>query len=499
MKLATKKQMNDLDQWAIAGGIASIDLMETAARELYHYLSKRFDPVTRFHIVCGIGNNGGDGLALARLLSLNGYGVSVQIIGEFTAMSPDCKINFQRCLQHQISFREDIQNCDVIVDALFGTGLSHDIQEPFYSVIQQINQSNKTIIAIDIPSGIHADSGEKLKIAIQADLTLTIQNVKPGLLIYPGRDHAGQIQLVSLGLPESIVKQVPLNYQSIDMDLLSRTLPRRSVHSHKGSYGKVLCIGGNTHTAGAILLAAKSALRSGCGMLSVAIPQSLHEMFLRLLPEAMVLACQEYDHQIDDLLLIQNKLHQYDCCLIGCGLGRNKQHEKCIGMLLQTHLPLVIDADGLVALKPHLPVLKNRKQVILTPHLAEFASLMNTDIQDIMDHSYQYVQAFCATYPDVTLVLKSETTIIAQNKELVINTMGNSGLAVGGSGDVLAGIIVGMLAQTKDPMMASVLGVGIHAMCADRLKEVYTEYSMLPSDVIEEIPNTIKAILANRS
>ncbi len=496
MFITNKKQMNQIDALAIQKGIPSIVLMEHAAIGIADIIRKQYDLSTRFHVFCGTGNNGGDGLAAARLLSVYGYDVCITLAeGE---MSIDCQINASLCKNMHLPFVQEISDADVLIDALFGTGLSRNIEGAAAALIEKMNASGKPIIAIDMPSGIRADDGCVMNTAVKASQTITIQYGKIGLYVYPGREYAGKIEVVSLHLPQMWLNETEFKVSLIDEKMLSELLPKRNRHSHKGSYGKVLCIGGSEQTPGAILMASKSALKCGAGMMSIALPKQLCEMSLNCLAEAMLLPCSSAQGQISDISLIEEKKNQFDCILVGCGLGREERHEKLLKMLLCSDQMLVIDADGLFALKKYLSLLEKRHNVILTPHMAEFARLIDADINDVLAHSVDYVRQFCEKYPSVTLVLKSETTLIGYQDKLIINTFGNNGLATGGSGDALAGMIIGFLAQNKDPLTAAVLGVGIHALCADALKEEISEYCLLPSDVIEKIPMIIKRLLDNQ-
>lgn len=486
MKLVTRAQMNAVDMAASTKyAIPSILLMEHAAHEVFLQIEKNWNKDTTFVFVCGSGNNGGDGFALARLMHLKGYTCAIHFIGNKERLTKDAKINYDTCVALNVTFIEenDYTSFDVIVDCIFGTGLCRDIEGKYKAIIESINALNKYVISIDIPSGIDSDSAKVLGVAIQANITYTMQAGKIGLYVCPGRNYAGKVVVLDIFIPQILVDETPSNTYLIQKDEIKAWLPARKVQSNKGSYGKVLCIGGSEGMSGAITMAAKSALSAGCGLLTCAIPKSIYASLMQHLLETMCLLLDEKDGHIASasIDLLVEKISNYTCALIGCGIGRSEDISFILEKLLAKDVPLIIDADGLHAFKKHM---YNRKNTILTPHLKEFADLIDVSIKDVVDNTLYYVDAFTKMHPDITLVLKSETTIIAQNDVRYINTYGNNGLATGGSGDVLAGLITGLYAQNKDCLKAAVVGVFLHAFSADVLASKKSVYSIVPSDII---------------
>lgn len=496
MKLVTRKQMNEVDALASSRFlIPSIVLMEHAAHEVYLKLEEKWSESTTFIIVCGSGNNGGDGFALARLLHLKGYKCALQFVGKEERLTKDAKTNYEACKALLIPFVETCEYdfYDVVIDCIFGTGLCRNIDGEYKEIIEKINASKAYVISIDIPSGVDSDSAAILGVAIKADETYTMQSGKVGLYVCPGRNYAGKVNVLDIFIPSILVEESNSSTFLVEKEEMRKWLPKRSVQSNKGSYGRVLCIGGSEGMSGAIIMAAKSALASGCGLLTCAIPKSMQSYLASHLLESMSLLLEEEEGHISKraLSFLEEKISSFTCILIGCGIGRSKDIKEIVSMLLKQDVPLVMDADGLYALKDQL---QNRKNTILTPHLKEFALLMHVEVKEVVEHTLHYVDLFTARYPDITLVLKSETTIIAQGDIRYINTYGNNGLATGGSGDVLAGIIIGLYAQNKDALKAAVLGVFLHAYSADMLLEKKSVYSIIPTDVIGKVEEVLLAL-----
>ncbi|MDD6468175.1 MAG: NAD(P)H-hydrate dehydratase [Erysipelotrichaceae bacterium] len=493
MKIVTKDQMNKLDAQAVKTyQIPSILLMEHAAIGIFQKMVKLIDKSQKIQIVCGCGNNGGDGLALARLLQIAGYSVCYSII-EKKPFSCDANINYNMVQAMNICQVDTLQQVDVIVDAIFGTGLNQAVEGVVAEWIKKINEHPAKVFSIDIPSGILADTGECLSIAVKADHTFTLQAPKLGLYVYPGREYANKVTVIDLQLPEDLLNQIMNHPILLDDHLMNSYLPKRNRHSHKGSYGKVLAIGGSQSMSGAICLATRAMFASGCGMVTCAIPKGIQNVVQTNVLEAMTIALDERDGHIAKEAFVQlnDRISMYDGILIGCGLTRSIEIQPIMEALLKSEVPLVVDADALVLLKPLLPSVGSRRHLILTPHLKEFADLMDLPLSKVENQRMQCIDQFCKQYPEITLVLKSETTIVAQGDKRGINIAGNHGLATAGSGDVLAGMITGFLVQGNDAWKASCLGVYLHAKCADQIALQKSMRSIMPTDIITILEQVI--------
>ncbi len=496
MKLFTSKQMKSADTAAITQyGIPSLLLMEHAAFAIFNQLIKRIHQNQRIHILCGTGNNGGDGFALARLLYQHNYKVSIQLVGDKQTCSNDCEVYYTICKNLEIPIEELSETHDIIVDAMFGIGLSRVIQDPYASLIKQMNTMNKKVFSIDIPSGVCADTGNILGCAVKATQTYTIQVPKVGLYLGEGRVRSGQISVCDIFIPQQCIDNTKSNIHLMAKENMYQYLPPRNATAHKGTYGKVLCIGGSETMSGAICMASLSALKSGCGLLTCAVPTCINDTFHHHVLEAMSIPLQDKDGYIHEACIPQlSQIESYTCTLIGCGLGRKAYTAKVVEEILNKPILTVLDADALYFIKDRMHLIHPQAQLIITPHIKEFATLINKPVSEVMNNSLALAQEFCLTHRNIVLVLKSSTTIIAYQDQVYINTYGNNGLSVGGSGDVLAGIITGLLAQHKQPLAASILGVFLHAYSADQLLNEKSVYSLLPSDIIHMIENTLKIL-----
>lgn len=494
MKIVTRQQMQNIDSLSTSEySIPSLLLMEHAAHEIYLAMQKEINKKDRICIVCGHGNNGGDGFALARFLYMNGYSVSIYFVGKEASLTRDAKTNYDICKNVKILFVENMSNATILVDAIFGTGLTRDIEGHYQTVIQEMNASSLPIYSIDIPSGIDCDTGSVLNVAIQASKTYSMQCGKLGLYLQPGRSHVGEVIILPIYIPTQLVEKCESEMYLITQQDVVEYLPQRKSNSHKGTYGKLLCVGGSNAMSGAISLAAKSALASGCGLLTCAIPEGIQSIIQTNVLESMTLPFPEEEGMFKSgsAKQLSKELDSYTHVLFGCGVGKSTGTQEIANILWASSVPLVVDADGLWASKS---CLKNRENTILTPHIKEFASIMNVDTKDILSTPMHYVDQFCQLYPAITLVLKSDTTIIAHGSKRYFNVAGNDGLAVGGSGDVLAGIISGFYAQNNDALLASICGVYMHAHSADRLATKKSTYSIIPSAIIAELEVLLNAL-----
>ncbi|MGL6173130.1 MAG: NAD(P)H-hydrate dehydratase [Cellulosilyticaceae bacterium] len=508
MKLTTKAQMNAIDERAIKEyGIPGILLMEHAAYSLFRHLENRGVEGEKITILCGPGNNGGDGLALARLLKI-GSKCSVQVIlmASPNKLTIDGSSYYQICKKMNITLLENlevdqicetIRNCDIIVDALFGTGLVRELRGDYYEVIQYINEIGKYVISADVPSGIHADTGKVLGIAVKADVTITFALPKVGLYIYPGIEYVGKIIVAEIGIPIQVIEECPSNVERIDEKCVKQYLPLRMIRSNKGTYGKVLLIGGSQGMSGAIALAAQSCMRTGAGTVTVAVPNSIGDILEAKSTESMTVYLEEQGGCIAETAkeVLESIVPKYDVIGIGPGMGRSIELEKILESVLKSDKPCVIDADGLYALKNQLQLLAERKApTVLTPHPGEMAYLTGKPIEEILNNPIEVVKEFVRSYP-VGVMLKLERMIIVDSEKIFINTTGNNGLAKGGSGDVLTGIITSLIGQNIPFTKAMRLGAFIHGKAADNLRKSTTVYSFLPGDICLEIGCVLKELV----
>jgi len=466
-------------------GITLYELMERAGLATYQQAISYFPKANTFVVLAGVGNNAGDGYVVARLAKQAGKQVTVIAAISDKPLKGDALSAQQAWLEAGGAITADtsaIERADIIIDGLLGTGIQSKVREPFSTLIKTANESQVPIVAIDLPSGIHADTGVVQGVAIKAVLTVTFVGIKQGLVTGQGRAQAGILEFNDLGIEDAFLKQTSPTAELINY-LNQARLPERDNNSHKTSHGKLLCVGGNAGTAGAIRLTAEAALRSGAGMVKVythsssILPVSIGR------PELMV----------TDTNLI-SALEWATCVAIGPGLGQDTWSETTFEAVMQycftNNKPLVIDADALNLMAQHASSFPLANTVI-TPHPGEAARLLNCRASDIEENRFHAVKQLARSYT-TTCVLKGAGSLIAENNQTWVCTDGNPALAVGGSGDVLTGIIAALIAQGLTPQQAACLGVTLHAKAGDIAAEREGERGMLPSDlfaIVRELVN----------
>lgn len=514
MKVLTSEQMQTIDRRTIEEiGIPGVVLMENAGRGVAEEVVRRFSSTdaARALVLSGKGNNGGDGYVVARHLLDSGWQVQTLVLGSRDAVGGDAKINLvalENC-GGGIAYAEDAAGLDgfltccgdftVLIDALLGTGLCNEVAGLFRSAIEWLNTQNAPVVAVDIPSGIDASNGRVLGSAVRATLTTTFAYPKIGLISYPGAGYVGELVVVDIGVPALVARDVPDDCLLIGKAEARQLLPLRSLAGHKGTFGHLLVVSGSRGKCGAAVMSAESGLRGGAGLVTLACPQTVQPGIASRLTEVMTAPLLDDDGELslqafDDLLaLVADK----QALAIGPGLGCGPQVQDLIQRFLRdTSLPVVIDADGLNALCGQLPILHEQwsRQVVLTPHPGEMARLTDLSVEEIQADRFKVCHDF-AMQNGVTLVLKGARTLVASPEGRVcINTTGHTGLASGGMGDVLTGLIGSFLAQGLNAFNAAVLGVYLHGLTADRLLPEFGNAGLLATDVMREIPAARQAL-----
>ena len=475
--------MRAMDQQAVRLGFSVRSLMENAAQATVAYLVPLLAPGSRVVVCVGQGNNGGDGYAVARLLSQMGHVVTVVEQGLPTGV--DSRANRDAWLPLGITLdagidplacRQALAQAQILVDALFGTGLNRPLADSWQTMVGWLNASPAHIkLAVDVPSGVDADTGQIWGAAVRCTHTVTFQAAKPGLYLYPGRELAGEIHLADIGLPP-----LPLDHPHgphpwrLTASFAGALLPQRPAWGHKGTFGHVLVAGGKSGMGGAVLLAALGALKTGSGLVSAAVPAALHNAFLAAAPEIMTICPAQGSTQYweasqgEDLLgAAQDK----QAWVLGCGLGRRAETQALIPWVVEAwDKPLVLDADGLYALQPNM-LNRRRGPTVLTPHPGEMARLSGLSVLDIQADRMGVARRFAQAW-NVVLVLKGSPTVVAApDGQCFLNSTGDHGLATGGTGDVLAGMIGSLLAQGLEALPAALLGVYLHGLSRDCQRE----------------------------
>lgn len=500
MKLLTAAQTREADAYTIKEeNIESVDLMERAAKAFAGWFENKFQPTQPVYFFCGPGNNGGDGLAVARLLHQKQYKVEIYTVGDRSKASHDFKLNLERLSEevnlYQIQEEQDIPVLPggaCVVDALFGTGLNRPVTGLFGRIIEQLNNSKKCITSVDIPSGLYTDSQTPEEGAIiKADFTVTFELPKLAFLLPQHETYIGQWCVVPIGLSQKFLSSVESKLHITTQQDIKHLLKPRKKFSHKGLYGHAMLLCGGYGKMGAAVLAARACLRSGVGLLTVQTPQVGYDILQTAVPEAMTLTDKNRKH----LSALPQNIEKYNVIGIGPGLGTEKITQTAVGQLLATSTqPLVIDADainiiaGSDRLKSQLP--KNR--VIFTPHPKEFEQLTGKT-QNNYDR-LKRLQEFCQEHACYITLKGNNTAIGTPDGKVYFNTTGNPGMATGGTGDVLTGIITAFVAQNYSLEEACILGVYIHGLAGDLASNNVGEVSMIASDLIDHLPKALLSL-----
>ncbi|MBF0452166.1 MAG: NAD(P)H-hydrate dehydratase [Candidatus Magnetomorum sp.] len=510
--LVTASEMQHMDQQTIQSfGIPGIVLMENAGRSAVDFFLTHFSyvPHKRVGILCGSGNNGGDGFVMARYLISAGIHVIVYLCAAKEKLAGDAKANFERLLLMDIPMIDipdesalnnalhTMKGINIWIDALLGTGLRSDVRGRYRTIIHWLNTSEYPVFAVDIPSGLHADTGQVCGICVHADATITFGHPKIGLVLPTGTVCCGSLAVADIGIPEKITHMIPLRHYLLRPDDIAHHLPIRSSGAHKGTSGHVLIIGGMPGKTGACAMAAHSAMRIGCGLVTLGIATSLNSILETRLLEVMTLPLPEKNPGILGLSsfdMIQDAAQDKQCIAIGPGIGRDPETvELILSLIHHTNTPMVIDADGLNAIAGHTDCLRNaNKPIVLTPHPGEMSRLTGLSVKDIQANRVGVSRDFAMNH-NVFLVLKGEKTVIAHPDGMIaINPTGNPGMASGGMGDVLTGIISGVIAQKVPIGKAVETGVFIHGFAADRVAERLGNIGFIATDLMEFLPQALE-------
>ena len=482
MRVCTAQQMAAIDSETIAQGLPAIELMERAGQAMAELLVEFIEdhesgPVL---ILCGKGNNGGDGLVVARLLSEAGHCVEVMMLADRGDLTADAATNYDRLparidllhppKKHWLgALKPLLQDAAVVVDAIFGTGINPPLREPYIELIAAVNDSGVATVALDIPSGVSGDDGMVDPVALAADFTITVGMPKHGLLLAPGRDFVGDLEVVDIGFPADIcLKNSPNHHWLSSHDYLG-FLPPRPTQGHKYNFGRVTVLAGSRSYGGAAHLAGMGALRSGAGLVKMAVPMELVESTRVVLPEAVTVglaATEAGTIEPVSSTMLDNLLDKQQAVVLGPGLAADAATDGwVVDFLANLELPVVVDADGLSAfsrlgVKPSF----GSQDVILTPHAGELACLCGLTVSEVMAQRFDLVPELAARW-GVVLMLKGSPSVMAgPDKRLFFNASGDDALARGGSGDVLSGLLGGLLAQGSDPLEAALLGAYVHGL-----------------------------------
>lgn len=501
-------QMKELDYITINEvGIPSMVLMEKAALSVYKTIITHIAEADKILVVAGLGNNGGDGIAVARLLKEQGFSVHVFLIGDEEKATKETRLQLKIAKNLGVYFdsKLNIDEYTIIVDSIFGIGLSRPITGEYEEIIRTINTANKTVFAVDIPSGIDGDSGKIMNIAIKADYTITFGYEKIGLVLYPGCEYAGKVIVADIGFAKDWIDHVnPRIFRYDKEDLV--ILPKRKNDSNKGNYGKILVIAGSKNMCGACFLSAKSAYVTGAGLVKVMTVEENRIIIQTNLPEALLVTYNTKNlTEESELQRLTKDIEWASVIVIGPGIGVSDSSNALLNLVLKhSKVPTIIDADGINLLADNEDYVKdvNEKGIvielpnnfILTPHMKEMSRLLHRNSanlrEEMKDQLIQILNSGMNNQKFV-LALKDARTIVTDGDKAYINISGNNGMSTGGSGDVLTGIIAGLIAGGLDSFTATSFGVYIHGLAADEAVLSKSTYSLIASDIIGAIPSIL--------
>ena len=506
-KLVTGDQMAAIDRLSIEMGVAGSELMERAGAGVVRTVQERWSGLEglRVAVVCGKGNNGGDGFVVGRRLAEAGASASVYLAAPRSRITGDAAHHLER-LETEAgpvaplpeNLTQALAEADLVVDALLGTGLKGPPREAGARVIGSINDCGRPVVSVDLPSGLQADTGAVAGACVQAAVTVTFGLVKVGHMLYPGRSNCGALELVDIGFPEAALARCPATTHLLTLEGVAGLLPRRSPVAHKGSCGAVAVVAGSEGMTGAACLTADAALRAGAGRVRLGAPASLHdimeikvtEAMTRPLPEVRRARCLSLRALGDVLRLLESA----QALAIGPGLGRHRETGELVRRLLSRSdlPPTVVDADALHALGEAGPA--PARGLVLTPHAGEFRRLSGFDIDRIAEDPLRLAAEFAAAR-SLVLVLKGAPTVVAApDGRTFVNPTGNPGMATAGSGDVLTGLVAGLLAQGVPALAAAAGAVYVHGLAGDLARDELGPWGMRAADIRDRVPRALQEV-----
>jgi len=513
MKVVTSQQIREIDRKAIEeNNLSGLILMENAGSRIFQSLKNIYPDLRlkKIIIFAGSGNNGGDGFVVARHLYNYGVKAKVFLLAPFNKVIGEAGENLNTINKMGVELIEaettkleeiqrTIQNSDLIIDAILGTGLQGKVTGLKAKIIDLINIANKEVLAIDVPSGLDTDTGKIEGPCIKATHTITLALPKIGLLIFPGASYAGKVTVEDIGIPSYLLKNNKIKINITTKEIVKSLLPFRATYSHKGSFGKVLILAGSVGMTGAAYLASEAAIRSGAGIVVLGIPRSLNPIMEVKLTEVMTLPLAETEKQSlgeEAEETISKLMKNYSVLGIGPGISRQAETQRLVRKIIEkSNIPLVVDADAIYALSEDPAILKQTKTpLVITPHSGEIAKLINKDVDYILNNQLDITREIAQKY-GIVVVLKGARTIIANKEgETYINVGDNSGMATGGSGDVLTGIICSLIAQGADNFSAAITGVYIHSLAGNLARDIKGERGMIAGDILSQVPQAFLSL-----
>ena len=491
MRTLTAKEIRDVENRAFQDGFTEEGLMKCAGEACFNRIIKKYGDIIsdkKVAVFCGNGKNAGDGFVIADLMG--DYGIDVTIV--LADKMPELReplMYFNQAVENNVrvmAFSDYDFNCDFIVDSLFGIGFKGEVRPPFNEVISAINDSDSIVISIGTPSGTDATTGEVIT-AVRADYTIAISTLKYSHVLPPANDYCGEIATVNIGIPSKCYDTCRVN--TITMSDVRACFNRMDKNAHKGSFGHQLNICGSYLMSGAAVICAEAAIKTGVGLLKCAFPKSIYPVMTSHLVQPIFKPICENESKtlsiggINDIL---DELSWADSVAIGCGIGNNDDTQVIVGQVIKTsEVPVILDADGINAIVPFIDIIKDKKApLILTPHPAEMARLIGEDVAYVQSNRIDVARAF-AKENGVIVVLKGANTVVTDGNQVMVNTTGNPGMAMGGTGDMLTGMIASFAAQGIAPFSAALAGVYIHGLCGDITANELSKRGMTVEDMLK--------------
>lgn len=506
MLVLTTEQMKKAENISNNLGVSYLRLMKNAGAAAFMTITSILgDDLNGRHFVvlCGNGNNGGDGFVLASRLAESSDNVTIVLMNSLP-LTESAESMYDYCKQMQIEILDlsfdinlilsRIRSADIIIDAIFGIGFHGEMPDKMATVIDAANSADCDIYSLDIPSGCNADSGKVASGSIVADKTIVFGALKIGQLLPPCCDMLGEVHIVEIGLPARAIKLLGNVASLINLDMVKDSLPRRDPSSHKGNYGRLLNIAGSVRMSGAAALSTLAALRCGVGICTLATPKQVISSLSSGIFESLFLPLESDENGFisrKSLNTLKSNLHTAQAISIGMGLGVNDDAKIIVREVINcANVPIILDADGINCIADDIDILKDTNaDIVITPHPGEMARLLNITTDEVQANRHNLARDF-AMKMGITVVLKGRCTIVATpDGTIYFNTNGNAGLARGGSGDVLSGMIGAFLAQGISTVKAATMAVFLHGLCADRIADRTSMQGMLPSDIIAELPD----------
>lgn len=510
MRVLTVENTRKLEELAVKSGISYLQLMENAGSSCARIIRTTFENTNKRNvlIVCGKGKNGGDGFVIARKLQENGYNVTVMMVmglpadGESSEMLSRIRAMGVNIIYYDGNGATDryFENAQIIIDCIFGVGFKGIPDLLISSAFSKINNSSATVISIDLPSGLEGDSGKANENSVSADMTIAVLVLKPVHVLKPSLEKCGRVITAPIGVPDKCFDMVDTTLFTVSTDEVKKFFTKREADSHKGTFGTVLVIGGSYEMPNAVYFASQGAVNSGAGLVKIAFPSVAYNAIAPKTYEQVLIPLESNKQgriSKNAVKRLATELKKCSCVAVGCGMGDDDDTRAVTEFVIEnSEVPVILDADGINCLKNNIDIIDSAKApVVLTPHPKEMSRIAKASVEEIEGNRGAVVKAFTKAHKSV-LVLKGASTLVGSTEydDMYVNSTGNPGMATGGSGDVLAGIIASFTAQGIDPFRSAVAGVNVHGIVGDKVTEKYSMMGNTPSLMLKELPAVLKRL-----